>query len=131
VTRRIATHLMFQGQAEAAMQFYAATFKEFRIERVERYTGGEPSAEGMVKVAEVSFQGHALLVIDSPVKHQFTFTPAISLIVDCESADELDAAFARLSEGGQVFMPLDNYGFSQRFGWCSDRFGVSWQLNLP
>jgi uncharacterized glyoxalase superfamily protein PhnB len=39
--------------------------------------------------------------------------------------------FATLVEGGAVFMPLGNYGFSRRFGWCSDRFGVSWQLNLP
>jgi uncharacterized glyoxalase superfamily protein PhnB len=43
---------------------------------------------------------------------------------------ELEAAFAALADGGQVFMPLDNYGFSTRFGWLSDRYGVSWQLNL-
>ena len=54
----------------------------------------------------------------------------MSLFVNCEGREELDAAFARLSAEGHVFMPLDNYGFSSRFGWCSDRFGVSWQLNL-
>jgi uncharacterized glyoxalase superfamily protein PhnB len=55
----------------------------------------------------------------------------VSLFVDFASADELDAAFATLAKGGMVYMPLNNYGFSRRFGWCSDRFGVSWQLNLP
>jgi predicted 3-demethylubiquinone-9 3-methyltransferase (glyoxalase superfamily) len=46
----------------------------------------------------------------------------------CESREEIDSAFAKLSADGQVFMPLDDSGFSARFGWCSDRFGVSWQL---
>ena len=65
------------------------------------------------------------------MKHAFTFTPSISLFVDFASADELGAAFANLSKGGKVLMPVDNYGFSRRFGWCVDRSGVSWQLNLP
>jgi predicted 3-demethylubiquinone-9 3-methyltransferase (glyoxalase superfamily) len=68
--------------------------------------------------------------IDSPVKHAFTFTPSISLFVDCESEAEIDDLFSKLSAGGQVLMPLDNYGFSTRFGWVKDRFGPSWQLNL-
>lgn len=50
--------------------------------------------------------------------------------MECQDEAELDRAFARLSEGGQVLMPVGNYGFSSKFGWVSDRFGVSWQLNL-
>ena len=69
-------------------------------------------------------------VIDSPVKHAFTFTPAISIFVECESEAELDTAFGKLSEGGAVLVPVGNYGFSARFGWLTDRFGVSWQLNV-
>ncbi len=131
MTRRAATHLMFTGEASSAMDLYSATFPSFRVERVERYGPGEPGAEGTVKIAEASIDGHALIVIDSPMKHAFTFTPAMSLFIDCESREELESAFAKLSAGGQVLMPLDDYGFSKRFGWCSDRFGVSWQLNLP
>ena len=48
-----------------------------------------------------------------------------------DSEEALEAVFAQLSEGGKIMMPLDDYGFSKRFGWLSDRFGVSWQLNLP
>jgi predicted 3-demethylubiquinone-9 3-methyltransferase (glyoxalase superfamily) len=64
------------------------------------------------------------------VKHAFTFTPSISVFVECESEAELEAVFSRLAAGGSVLMPLDNYGFSTRFGWVKDRFGVSWQMNL-
>jgi predicted 3-demethylubiquinone-9 3-methyltransferase (glyoxalase superfamily) len=131
MTIRTATHLMFAGDASAALELYAEAFPSFRVERVERFGPEQPGSEGWVKVAEASLDGHALIVIDSPVKHAFTFTPAVSLFRVCANADELDAAFGKLSEGGQVFMPLGNYGFSARFGWCADRFGVSWQLNLP
>ena len=130
MTQRVATHLMFAGDASAALELYGATFPAFKIARLERYGPGEPGAEGSVKRADASLGGHALIIIDSPVRHAFTFTPAISLFVEYDSDTELDAAFATLSADGQVFMPLDNYGFSRRFGWCTDRFGVSWQLNL-
>ena len=74
--------------------------------------------------------GHSLMCIDSPTKHGFTFTPSMSVFVNCESVAELEHAFERLADGGQVLMPLAAYGFSARFGWVNDRFGVSWQLNL-
>jgi predicted 3-demethylubiquinone-9 3-methyltransferase (glyoxalase superfamily) len=128
----VSTFLMFQdGNAQAAMSLYASVFPGLRTERVERYGPGEPGPEGTVKVALVDLNGHRLMFSDSFVKHAFTFTPSVSLFVDFATADELDAAFAKLADGGNAFMPLGNYGFSRRFGWCCDRFGVSWQLNLP
>jgi predicted 3-demethylubiquinone-9 3-methyltransferase (glyoxalase superfamily) len=128
---KVATHLMFSGNASAAMELYGSVFPEFRVERIERYRAGEPGPEATVKRADASLHGHALIFIDSPVTHAFTFTPAVSLFVDFETRDELESAFSTLSSSGQVFMPLGDYGFSKRFGWCADRFGVSWQLNLP
>ena len=128
----VSTFLMFQdGRAQEAMALYAAVFSGARIESIERYGPGGPGPEGTVKAARFDLNGHRLMFSDSFVKHEFTFTPSVSLFVDFASAEELDAAFARLAEGGKVFMPLGSYGFSRRFGWCSDRFGVSWQLNLP
>jgi len=126
----VATHLMFSGSASAAMELYGSVFPGFRVERIERYRAGEPGPEGTVKRADATLHGHALIFIDSPVKHAFSFTPAVSLFVDFKTRDELESAFSTLSSGGQVLMPLDNYGFSTRFGWCADRFGVSWQLNF-
>lgn len=123
--------LMFQGGvAQAAMDLYVATFPDSRIVHAERYVEGEPGPVGTIKVAVFSLGGREFMCSDSPIKHQFDFTPSISTFVECESADELDRIFAALADGGQVMMPVDNYGFSQRFGWVSDRFGVSWQLNL-
>ena len=129
--RKVTTFLMFDGAAEEAMSFYVSLFGGSAIHHVERYGPGGPGAEGTVKLARFTVGGQDLLCIDSPVKHAFTFTPSISLFVDCENEAELEAAFSRLSAGGGVLMPLNNYGFSTRFGWVNDRFGVSWQLNLP
>lgn len=127
----VATHLMFTGEASSALELYAAVFPQFRVDTVERYGAADAGPAGTIKRADVTFGDHRLVVIDSPVKHAFGFTPAMSLFVDFEAAGPLDAAFATLSDGGQVMMPIADYGFSRRFGWCSDRFGVSWQLNLP
>lgn len=124
----ITTFLMFEGQAEEAMGFYASLFKGAEITSIDRYDEGD--AEGTVKRATLRLPGQNLICVDSPVEHAFGFTPAISLFVDCESEGEVDRLFAALSEDGTVLMGLDAYPFSQRFGWVDDRFGVSWQLNL-
>ncbi len=129
--RKIMTHLMFEGVAEEAMNFYVSLFAGSEIEQVERYGPGEPGAEGTVKMATFTLAGREFICIDSPMKHDFTFTPSMSVFVECESEAELEEVFGRLSAGGMVLMPVDNYGFSTRFGWTKDRFGVSWQLNLP
>jgi predicted 3-demethylubiquinone-9 3-methyltransferase (glyoxalase superfamily) len=131
MARAVATMLMFDGVAEKAMNLYVSLFSGSRINRVERYGPGEPGAEGSIKVADFTVGEHPMKCIDSPMKHAFTFTPSISIFVDCLDEAELDKALTQLSEGGAVLMPLDNYGFSRKFAWISDRFGVSWQLNLP
>ena len=128
---RVSTHLMFQGNATEALDTYSTVFSDFIVENVEKYGEDEQGKPDTIKQAYVSFAGHRLIVIDSPPVHEFEFTPSMSLFVDFESEDALETAFAQLSEGGKVMMPLDDYGFSKRFGWLSDRFGVSWQLNLP
>jgi predicted 3-demethylubiquinone-9 3-methyltransferase (glyoxalase superfamily) len=121
---------MFDGVAEEAMNFYASLFRGSEITRIERYGAGEQGSEGTIKKAHFTLAGHHLICLDSPVKHAFSFTPSISIFVDCESVAELDEAFNQLSAGGSILMPVADYGFSTRFGWVNDRFGVSWQLNL-
>lgn len=123
---------MFQGGvAQAAMDLYCGTFPESAIGHVERYDERGPGAAGTIKVATFTLCGREYMCSDSPVTHGFAFTPSSSTFVDFDSAEELDRVFAILSNGGHTLMPLGNYGFSRRFGWLSDRFGVSWQLNLP
>lgn len=132
MSQSISTALMFQdGNAEKAMNLYVSLFKGSEIVQVEKYGPGEQGTEGSIKVAKFKLAGHDMMCMDSPVKHNFTFTPSTSLFVECENEAELNEAFDKLSAGGTVLMPLGNYGFSKKFGWLNDRFGVSWQLNLP
>jgi predicted 3-demethylubiquinone-9 3-methyltransferase (glyoxalase superfamily) len=130
-TRKITTFLMFEGDAEEAMTFYVSLFDDARILDISRYGADGPGREGSVRHATFSLAGERFMCIDSPAKHDFTFTPAISLFVQCESEAEIDRLHGALGERGRELMPLGDYGFSRRFGWVNDRFGVSWQLNLP
>ncbi|WP_339833000.1 VOC family protein [uncultured Parvibaculum sp.] len=123
--------LMFEGAAEEAMSLYVSLFPGSRIDSIAKYGPGEPGPEGTVQLASFTLAGQTVMCIDSPAKHAFTFTPSFSFFVDLETKEELERLAAILGEGGAVMMPLDNYGFSRRFTWLSDRFGVSWQLNLP
>ena len=123
--------LMFQGgKAQAALDPYFATFPDSRMVRVERYSEGELGSVGTIKVAVFTLCGREYMCSDSPIERKFSFTPSFSTFVEFDSPEDLERVFAILSEGGEVLMPLDNYGFSQKFGWVNDRFGVSWQLNL-
>lgn len=128
--QKFVTFLMFQGRAEEAMNFYTSLFAGSKIDNIVRYGAGEAGAEGSVMMAMFSLGGQQFMASDSPVQHAFTFTPSISIWVNCESEAEIDRVFNALADGGAVLMPLDTYPFSKKFGWVQDRFGVSWQLTL-
>lgn len=117
------TFLMFQGQANEAIQQYQQWFSELQVESL---TYMENSQQ--VAMAVLHLKGLKMMVNDSVIKHNFTFTPSTSIFVECESEEEIDSLVAQILEGGQALMPLDNYGFSKKFAWIQDRFGVSWQL---
>ena len=117
--------LMFQGRCEEALTFYAATLPGARILSLDK------QAEGAVAMARLSVGGLEILANDSPPVHDFDFTPSTSIFLIVETADEVDALTTALGEGGKLMMPAGDYGFSQRFGWAQDRFGVSWQINRP
>ncbi len=130
MARSVTPFLMFEGAAEEAMTFYVSLFPRSDIHNIDRYGPGEPGKEGSVRRADFTVAGQRIMCIDSPAPHAFTFTPSVSLFVECDNEAELEAAFARLVDSGAALMPLANYGFSKKFGWVNDRFGVSWQLNL-
>ncbi|MBO9621604.1 MAG: VOC family protein [Sphingomonas sp.] len=123
--------LMFQGgRAEEALRFYVETVPDSRIDRLELFGPQGPGPEGTVLRALVTIAGQPVMAHDSFIRHGFDFTPSFSFFVDCADEAEFDRLFAALSEGGGVLMPADNYGWSRKFGWVNDRFGVSWQLEL-
>ncbi|MER2060874.1 MAG: VOC family protein [Niallia sp.] len=129
---KVTPFLMFQdGKAEEAMTFYTSLIEDSAITNIVRYGANESGDEGTVMQATFTLKGQEFMCIDSNVIHQFSFTPSFSIYVTCNTEEELDNIYQKLIEGGQALMPLGDYGFSKKFGWLNDRFGVSWQLNLP
>jgi predicted 3-demethylubiquinone-9 3-methyltransferase (glyoxalase superfamily) len=122
--------LMFESKAEEAMQFYTSVFQPSQVTSILRYGSEEAGEEGTVQLATFTLNGQEFMCIDSNVHHAFSFTPAMSVYVRCQTEEEIDRVFARLAEGGQVLMELGSYPFSRKFGWVNDKFGVSWQLSL-
>jgi predicted 3-demethylubiquinone-9 3-methyltransferase (glyoxalase superfamily) len=127
---KVLPFLMFEGKAEEAMNFYVSLFPGAKIENLVRYDAKQPGKEGSVMKANFKVGDQTVLCTDSVVKHEFSFTAAFSFFVECDSEVEIDRLYAALAAGGATPMPLGSYGFSRKFAWVNDRFGVSWQLNL-
>ncbi len=128
---QIATFLTFQKEdAEQAMNFYVGLFDNSNIVNIKRWGKEAPGKEGTIMHATFNLNGKLFMCSDSPPIHNWDFTPAVSIYVECVDAIELEQLFTKLSENGKVMMPLGNYGFSKKFGFTEDKFGVSWQLNL-
>ena len=123
--------LTFQdGNAENAMNFYVALFDNSKIVTLKRWGKEAPIAEGKIMQATFELDGNLFMCSDSPPIHEWDFSPAFSNYLECKNEVELNYLFSSLSEKGKITMELNNYGFSQKFGWVIDQFGVSWQLNL-
>ncbi|MGS0530764.1 VOC family protein [Bacillus mycoides] len=128
--QKITTFLMFEGKAEEAMNFYTSLFNQSEIVSISRYDENGPGKEGTVIHATFTLNGQEFMCIDSYVKHDFTFTPAMSLYVTCDTEEEIETVFNKLAQDGKVLMPIGSYPFSKKFGWLNDKYGVSWQLTL-
>ncbi|NLG45571.1 VOC family protein [Gordonia sp. (in: high G+C Gram-positive bacteria)] len=125
---QIRPFLMFQGAVAAqAIDLYLSAFPSASVISSQPH----PEASQGIMLAELDLAGQRVLVSDSAIDHAFDFTPSSSLFVDADDRAQLERLVEILGEGGGTLMPLDDYGFSQAFAWVNDRFGVSWQLNLP
>ena len=131
LVKPITPHLWFDTHAREAAEFYCAVFPDSRIESVVRL---HDTPSGDCDVVSFVLHGQPFMAISAGP--MFTFNPSVSFIVtfdpsrDPLAREQLDAAWARLSDGGQALMPLDAYPFSPRYGWVQDRYGLSWQLRL-
>lgn len=127
----LAPFLMFQhGEGAEAMAFYTSLFPGDSVLTDQRYGEEGPGPEGTVVMAEFTVAGRKVRLSDSFARHDFDFTPALSLFLTFDSREELERVHTALLDGGAALMPLDDYGFGP-FCWLNDRFGVSWQLNAP
>ncbi len=126
------------GKAEEAINFYISLFPDSDIKRVTKYAEGEAGGTPkLIKHAVFTLNSVEYMISENNYNHAWSITPGVSLFVSCSSEDEIQALFEALSSnGGQVMIPLDNYegsgdyGFGKKFGWCEDKYGVSWQVNL-
>jgi predicted 3-demethylubiquinone-9 3-methyltransferase (glyoxalase superfamily) len=117
VMQKIVPFLWFNNQAEEAMNFYLSVFKGGKAGNVQRMGKGGPMPEGTVISARFQLEGQDFYALNGGP--MFTFTPAISLFVNCETQAEVDRLWANLIAGG---------GEEQPCGWLKDKFGVSWQI---
>jgi predicted 3-demethylubiquinone-9 3-methyltransferase (glyoxalase superfamily) len=120
---RITPTLMFvgavAGRAEEAMRFYAGILPDSKVGDIARYPAGmEPDREGTVMHGSVTLAGQEFFAMDSAQKHDFAFNEAISLIVNCDSQDEIDRYWSALSAAPEA----------EQCGWLKDKFGLSWQI---
>ncbi len=112
------------------MHFYLGLFDNSEGVDLKRWGKEAPGKEGTIMHATFKLNGKLFMCGDGPPIHDWDFTPAVSNDVACTEEGELEQLCTKLSENGKIRMPIDTYGFSQKFGFVQDRFGVSWQLNL-
>jgi predicted 3-demethylubiquinone-9 3-methyltransferase (glyoxalase superfamily) len=114
--QKITPFLWFDGRAEEAMRFYVSIFKNSKVGSITRYGDVGPGPKGTVMVVTFQLDGQEFIALNGGP--QFTFSPAISFVVNCETQEEVDAFWEKLSEGGEKL----------QCGWLRDKYGLSWQI---
>jgi predicted 3-demethylubiquinone-9 3-methyltransferase (glyoxalase superfamily) len=114
--QKIVPNLWFDSEAEEAAEFYVDVFDSSRIVNVTHYTEAGPRDAGMVMTVEFELDGQRFLGINGGP--QFTFDEAVSFAIECETQEEVDYYWGRLSAGGE----------EGQCGWLKDRYGLSWQV---
>ncbi|MGB9929086.1 MAG: VOC family protein [Methanosarcina sp.] len=127
--QKITPCLLFDSNAEEAANYYISIFANSKIVNIMRYGEAGPAPKGTAMFAAFQLEGQDFIALNGG-NSQFTFTPALSFFVNCETQEEVNNLWDKLSESGTVLMELEKYPFSEKFGWIEDKFGVSWQLNL-
>jgi len=114
--QKITPFLWFNDQAEEAMHFYVSIFKNSKVGRVTRCGEAGPGPKGAVMSATFQLEGQEFMALNGGP--HFSFTPAISMFVNCETQEEVDEFWEKLSAGGS----------KERCGWLKDKYGLSWQI---
>ena len=114
--QKVTPFLWFDGKAEEAMHFYVSVFKNSRIGSLTRYGEGGPGPKGTVMSATFQLEGQDFCALNGGP--QYTFSPAISFVVNCETQQEVDELWEKLTAGGE----------EQPCGWLKDKYGLSWQV---
>lgn len=114
--QKITPFLWFNDQAEEAVNFYTSIFKNSKVGKIARYGDAGPRPKGTVMTTTFQLDGQDFIALNGGP--QFTFSPAISFVVNCQTQEEIDELWERLSEGGEKI----------QCGWLKDKYGISWQI---
>ena len=114
--QKITTFLWYNDKAEEAAKFYMSLFKNSKIKEIRRYGDAGPGPKGSVMIVTFQLEGQEFIALNGGP--HFSFTPAISLFVNCDTQEEVDQLWDKLSEGGR----------KDRCGWLQDKYGLSWQI---
>ena len=114
----IVPFLWFVDDAEEAMNFYVSVFKDAEVRQVTHYSNDVPGPKGKVMSANFTLRGQEFMVLNGGVVDGFTFSPATSFMVNCETQEDVDELWTKFSEGGKP----------SQCGWLTDKFGVTWQI---
>jgi predicted 3-demethylubiquinone-9 3-methyltransferase (glyoxalase superfamily) len=114
--QKITPFLWFDGKAEEAMNFYVSIFKNSKVLGVSRWGDAGPGPKGSVLTASFELAGQKFVALNGGP--QYTFTPAVSFMVNCETQEEVDHYWEKLTEGGKEV----------QCGWLTDKYGLSWQI---
>jgi len=122
VGQRFTPALLFtgtnSGKAEEAVQFYTSVFRNSEVVGIMKYGAHEGETEGHIKHAQFKLNNNVFMAMDSSLPHQFSFDEGVSFVVECDTQEEIDYFWEKLTQGGEESM----------CGWLSDRYGVSWQI---
>ena len=121
--QKIVPHLWYDKEAREAAEFYASTFPGSKVTNI---TTLHDTPSGSADIVSFELAGQAFNAISAGP--YFKFNPSVSFLVACSTKDEVDAYWKKLSSGGMALMELDEYPFSERFGWTQDRYGLTWQV---
>jgi predicted 3-demethylubiquinone-9 3-methyltransferase (glyoxalase superfamily) len=141
VTQSLSIYLTFHGNAEEAMNFYISVFENAEVVHVIRARSEDAGwTEGTLQYGIFKIASQQVVCMNAPPPGsrgndiapwpEFEFNPAMTIYVERDSEEGFDKLYEALSEGGDKYLPAQSYGFSPKFAWVNDRYGISWRINL-
>ena len=122
IGQKVTPALMFTGEqagnAEKAIKYYTSVFDSSSVVAIHRYTAEDPDTEGTIKHAQFKLNNQVFICMDSSLSHNFGFNEAVSLAVECDTQEQIDYLWEKLSAVPEA----------EQCGWLKDQFGISWQI---
>src|SRR5699024_3620942 len=117
--------LTFNGNAMEALSFYKDVFYDLEVQYLQEYGPENPELAGKIMQAVISINGQQIMLSDSSLPKEFSFTPSMSFYVECKDLNEIELYYRKLKRNAAILIPLDEYGPGRQFAHIQDQFGLS------